>query len=144
MSVVGWSTSQGAPPAPLAHEWRLIDGKHWQIAPATPSSSVDHGLRDAAESTGGRCTEGMVEVEGHMLVDGWGDFDVVDALQRSVCMNWISRTFPERCARFDEQRWRVLSADILSPSCSATSGLPRSVGTASESSPNTSRSRPAR
>jgi formylglycine-generating enzyme required for sulfatase activity len=54
----------------------------------------------------------MAEVQGQMMVDGSGYFDVVEALQKTVCVDWITRTFPERCARFDEERWRALSARI--------------------------------
>src|SRR5579871_73633 len=54
----------------------------------------------------------MVEVAGRMKVHGAGYFDLVDALQESTCEDWIERTFPERCARFDAVRWRVLSQHI--------------------------------
>jgi sulfatase modifying factor 1 len=46
------------------------------------------------------------------MVQGSGDFDVVEAVQKGACVSWINRTFPDRCARFDEERWRVLSAGI--------------------------------
>jgi formylglycine-generating enzyme required for sulfatase activity len=52
----------------------------------------------------------MVEVQGEMLHQGSGDFDVVEALQKNTCVKWVNRTFPERCASFDEERWKVLSA----------------------------------
>lgn len=104
------STADRASREPLTHEWRLIDGKHWQIV--SPADGESTELTDAAEGTRGACTEGMVEVQGQMMVDGSGYFDVVDALQKTVCVDWINRTFPERCARFDEERWRALSAGI--------------------------------
>jgi formylglycine-generating enzyme len=47
-----------------------------------------------------------------MMVEGSGYFDVVEALQKTTCTKWISRTFPERCARFDEQGWRAVSSGI--------------------------------
>jgi len=93
----------------LVHAWQLIDGRHWQIA--SPASE-EPDVTDALEKTRGRCTEGMVEVEGRMMVEGAGYFDAVDALQRNVCVDWINRTFPERCARFDGEHWRAVSADI--------------------------------
>ena len=94
---------------PLVHPWQLIDGRHWQIV---SSASEEPNVTDASEGTRGHCTEGMVEVQGRMLVDGGGYFDVVDALQKNTCIDWINRTFPERCARFDEEHWRAISTDI--------------------------------
>lgn len=93
------------PPQPL-HHWQLIEGRHWQIA--SPASE-DVDATDAMEGTRGGCTAGMVEVRGRMLVDGWGDLDGVDAAQRSACVDWIDRRFPERCARFDASRWSALA-----------------------------------
>lgn len=115
LGVAAWSTvvhvcgARGGASEPLAHHWQLINGRHWQIiSPAMEDVSVT----DASEGTRGRCAEGMVEVEGRMMVDGWGDSDAVDALQKTTCVSWINRTFPERCAQFDEERWRVLSRSI--------------------------------
>jgi hypothetical protein len=48
---------------PLRHEWRLVDGEHWQIV----SDEVeDPAVTDAAEGTGGGCPPAMVEVQGPM------------------------------------------------------------------------------
>lgn len=99
-----------AAPHPLLHGWRLINDRHWQVVAAAGVEEV--GLTDAFEGTRGACSEGMVEVEGRMMVDGWGDFDPIDALQRTVCTEWIDHVFPERCARFDEARWLSLSSEI--------------------------------
>jgi hypothetical protein len=79
-----------------------------------PATSEINGMgrKRTGRALRGHCAEGMVEVEGRMMVDGWGDSDAVDALQKSVCVSWINRTFPERCAQFDEERWRVLSRNI--------------------------------
>ena len=108
-----WSTdvrvdSAAAAERPL-HPWQLIDGRHWQIV---SSASGEPEVTDPSEGTRGRCAEGMVEVEGRMIVDDGGDVDPVDALQEDACVDWIDRTFPERCARFDEQKWRALSAEV--------------------------------
>jgi formylglycine-generating enzyme len=96
-------------PEPLAHRWQLIEGKHWQILSTVVE---DVAVTDAAEGTRGRCTEGMVEVQGHMMIDRGGDFDPVDGLQATTCVDWISLTFPERCARYDENRWSRISKSI--------------------------------
>jgi sulfatase modifying factor 1 len=108
-----WSTDVRVDPAaaaePPPHLWQLIDGRHWQIV---SSASEEPEVTDASEETRGRCAEGMVEVEGRMMVDDGGSFDPVDALQQDACVDWIDRTFPERCARFDEQKWRTLSAEV--------------------------------
>ncbi len=94
---------------PLAHRWQLIEGRHWQIS----SDAVEEpSTTDATEHTRGACRAGMVEVEGRMHVDGWGYSDMIDELQKSACVDWISRAFPERCRRFDDERWQHLSSSI--------------------------------
>jgi hypothetical protein len=98
-----------APRAALARRWQLIEDKHWQIV----SDAVEEAsVTDDSEHTRGSCAPGMVEVAGHMKVHGSGYYDLVDALQESTCEDWIDRTFPERCARFDPSRWRALSQHI--------------------------------
>jgi formylglycine-generating enzyme required for sulfatase activity len=52
----------------------------------------------------------MVEVGGAMKIDG--ERGTVEGLQDSVCTDWINRDFPERCARFDPDRWKDLSRDL--------------------------------
>jgi formylglycine-generating enzyme required for sulfatase activity len=54
----------------------------------------------------------MVEVSGRMKLGGWGWDDRVDVLQQSACVEWIDRSFPERCARFDRARWLALSSGL--------------------------------
>jgi formylglycine-generating enzyme len=94
----------------LQHAWRQIDGKHWQIL--ATGAIEDPEVTDEAEGTRGACPAGMVEARGSMMVDGEGYFDDVEAYQRSTCVAWLNRTFPERCAHFDEERWKVLSASF--------------------------------
>ncbi len=94
---------------PLAHDWQLREGKHWQIV----STSVETtGVADAAEGTTGACPQGMVEVAGRMKGDRSGDVDSLDRLQDEACTDWIEREFPERCARYDRSRWLALSGDL--------------------------------
>jgi formylglycine-generating enzyme len=102
-------SARAADPVPLVHSWQLVDKRHWQV---TSPGSEAPAVTDAAEGTRGGCPEGMVQVEGRMLMPGSGEFDQVDALQRSTCTDWISRIFPERCARFDAERWSVLAAAL--------------------------------
>jgi hypothetical protein len=90
----------------IQHSWQLIEGRFWQIA--SPAVE-DVAETDEAEGTRGRCTEGMVEVQGRALTGGWGSFDLVDALQKTACVDWINRGFPERCALYDERRWSAIS-----------------------------------
>jgi hypothetical protein len=54
----------------------------------------------------------MVEIDGRMLIGGWGYFDAVDALQKSICVDWLERAFPERCAKYDEQAWHALAREL--------------------------------
>ncbi|MFO0673308.1 MAG: SUMF1/EgtB/PvdO family nonheme iron enzyme [Polyangiaceae bacterium] len=94
----------GGASEPLAHEWRLVDSKFWQIvSPAGEAPSVT----DAREGNRGHCPEGMVEVQGKMRVTENGD-----GLQQSTCKNWISRKFPERCAEFDRDKWHEITAKL--------------------------------
>jgi hypothetical protein len=92
-----------APSAP-AREWRLIAGKHWQIA-GPPGE--DAATTDTAEGSRGACPVGMVEVSGKMKVAA-----LLDEMQQQTCMKWISRSFPERCADFDRDRWISMSRDL--------------------------------
>jgi formylglycine-generating enzyme len=86
--------------------WTLV-GKSWQISSA---ESEDAAVTDAAEGTRGSCTSGMVDVQGLMKVDS--DRGNVELLQDATCTEWISRTFPERCALFDRDKWLELSGDL--------------------------------
>jgi formylglycine-generating enzyme len=96
---------------PLAHEWQLREGKHWQIESEAVESVT---VTDGAERTTGACLPGMVEVEGRMKGDRSGDVDSLDLLQKAACTDWIDREFPERCARYDRSRWLELSHDLVS------------------------------
>lgn len=94
---------------PLAHEWQLLNGKHWQIV----SRSVeDASVTDAAEKTRGACLPGMVSVKGRSKLDVGGAADRVDLLQRETCTDWIDRAFPERCAHFDRNEWLKESKNL--------------------------------
>jgi hypothetical protein len=95
-----------APPRNATRPWRLVEGKHWQIV---SSYAEDISIDDASEPIRGSCAPDMVEVQGALKVDGWGYSDLVDALQATTCESWIDRTFPERCARFDANRWHAVS-----------------------------------
>lgn len=110
ISAVRTAVCQPAAHEGQQHEWRLIEDAHWQIVDGAPIETPE--TTDEREGTRGACGAGMVEIQGNMLVEGAGYFDDVDALQEATCVDWISHTFPERCARFDEGRWRTLSAGL--------------------------------
>jgi hypothetical protein len=103
-------SSSGAEPTPLAHTWHLVEGRHWQIV--STAAVEDVATTDAAEGTRGRCPPGMVQARGQLKLDGWGDYDGVDALQKTACVDWIDRNFPERCGRFDPDRWSTLAKKL--------------------------------
>jgi sulfatase modifying factor 1 len=92
------------PAAAGPHEWRLLDGKHWQIV-APPGE--DTSITDDAEKNRGSCRPGMIEVQGNMRT-AW----LMDERQQAVCSKWISRKFPERCAVFDRDKWLAASRDL--------------------------------
>jgi hypothetical protein len=82
-------------------DWREVGTNHWQIKPESPGEAPD--VTDAAEGNRGSCTPGMIEVKGQMRVTPMGD-----ELQKSICTNWINREFPERCASFDQAKWKAI------------------------------------
>jgi formylglycine-generating enzyme len=94
-------------------EWRLVDGKHWQIAVA---EGEDPNITDAAEGTRGACTPGMVEVKGNMKADPAKrilfDPNSVEEMQKRTCTKWIQKEYPERCAEFDREKWLAMSKDM--------------------------------
>ncbi len=94
-------------------EWRLVDGKHWQIA--GPEGEPPE-VTDKAEGTRGVCAPGMVEVKGQMKADPpkkiLFDPKSVEELQKRTCTKWLQKEYPERCAEFDRAAWLELSKDI--------------------------------
>jgi sulfatase modifying factor 1 len=86
-----------------ARPWVLVAGKNWQLS---SDDSEDPAITDLAEGTRGGCAPGMVEVKGEMKIDS--EKGNIELLQDSTCTDWINRTFPERCATFDRDRWRAL------------------------------------
>jgi hypothetical protein len=90
------------------HLWRLVGGKHWQIASDVAESTA---VTDAADGHRGDCAPGMVEVRGTMKIEAAGGLPIED-LQNTTCTSWIQREFPERCGAFDELRWREIAASL--------------------------------
>jgi sulfatase modifying factor 1 len=83
----------------MAPQWRQAFGGAWQlegndVVEANPST----------DGPNGRCPAGMVDVQGNMRTHA-----LMDELQQTTCTWWISRTFPERCASFDRERWLSIS-----------------------------------
>ena len=105
----GLITSVGLAHPPLEHEWQQLEGKYWQIVSA---GSEDADVTDAAEGTPGECRPGMVEIRGRMKTEDPAKHEPVEELQKSTCTDWISREYPERCARYDRDRWTALSAGL--------------------------------
>jgi hypothetical protein len=91
----------------LEHTWRLQEGKHWQIV---SSLFENPEVTDLVEGNRRGCSPGMVEVHGRMRIDE--PRGSIDAMQKQICSEWISTEFPERCARFDEARWRECAAAL--------------------------------
>jgi hypothetical protein len=89
---------------PPAHDWKLIDNKHWQVV-APPGE--DPAVTDAREGNRGACSAGMVEIKGVAKMSQMGD-----ELQKSVCKRWINKDFPERCAEFDRDKWLAIVAKL--------------------------------
>lgn len=98
---------------PLAHEWRVVGGKHWQIVSEPVESRAE---TDVVEGTRGACPEGMVEVAGNMKLDpsptSYYDQNSIEELQKRACVQWINREYPERCAVYDREKWLALSKEL--------------------------------
>jgi hypothetical protein len=55
----------------------------------------------------------MVEIQGRMKVEGPALREPVEDLQKqSCCTDWITREYPERCARYDCERRLALSRSL--------------------------------
>lgn len=94
------------------HTWRSVRGRHWQIV----SADFEEGdVTDAREGTRGACREGMVQVNGQMLVEPdvnpYSD-DRIETMQLKTCLEWISKEYPERCARFDRKQWLAVTEGL--------------------------------
>ena len=89
--------------------WHLVRGKHWQIA-STAAVEPVRGLLAR-----GPCDSGMVHVEGRMKQDLSSNpfsSSTVEELQKTTCVRWINREYPERCAEFDRARWLSIAAKL--------------------------------
>src|SRR5262245_11964133 len=95
-----------------AGSWELVRGKHWQLTSgATPAR---------ADARSGGCPGGMVHVRGAMKLDlpsGRGGSSpygagTVEELQKTTCVRWINRDYPERCAEFDRDKWLRIAATL--------------------------------
>jgi len=87
----------------LSHEWHRLDG-YWHIV---STEIEDPATTDAVEQTRGACPAGMVEVQGRKKA--LGDDEAMDDLQLTTCTDWIHHEFPERCAVYDQNKWREIS-----------------------------------
>jgi len=99
----------GPSPSPVEHRWQQIEGKYWQIV---SRDSEEPDVTDEAEGTRGACAAGMVEIGGRMKVEGPALREPVEELQKQSCSDWITREYPERCARYDRERWLALSQSL--------------------------------
>lgn len=90
------------------HDWRSIDAKHWQL---------DTGVNSPEVFPGAACPTDMVDVNGDMKQDPpGGPASSIEELQKTTCTKWINRTYPERCAQFDETRWKKIASGLPSKS----------------------------
>lgn len=86
-----------------AHEWRLIDSKHWQVVSNSEKEFLFEKSQDCLDS-------GSIYVSGWMLQDT--EKATVEELQKSACISWINKTFPERCKKFDKDKWLRISKNL--------------------------------
>ncbi len=96
----------------LRHPWRSVRGRHWQII---STHYEDPATTDAREGTRGDCPEGMVHVRGDMIVepdDNPYSEGRIETMQLQHCTEWIQKTYPERCQRFDGEAWEAAIAEL--------------------------------
>lgn len=55
------------------------------------------------------CPDDMVYIYGLMIDQ---DSEYIEAMQNSVCTNWINTSFPERCASFDPKAWKKIASKL--------------------------------
>jgi hypothetical protein len=94
------------------YSWRNVRGRHWQIL---SSELEEPGDTDAREGNRGACPVGMVEVKGQMLIepdDNPYSEGRIDFMQQKTCVDWIQKEYPERCAKFDRDKWLAMSAGL--------------------------------
>jgi sulfatase modifying factor 1 len=96
--------SNSANGANREREWRLVQGRHWQIK-GPPGEAPE--VTDSVENNRGNCGVGQIEVAGRMKQQF-----LLDELQMQACTKWIDRKWPERCAEYDRDKWLQLSKDL--------------------------------
>lgn len=91
------------------YTWRSVEKRHWQALIENQAEALL-----VSEPPVGRCGEGMVDIEGMLLLDlqGTDSTGYVEELQNRACTNWISKEFPARCQSFDREQWLELSSDL--------------------------------
>ena len=81
-----------------------IEGKWWSMEPTD--------VIIAEKKLDGDCPGDMVYVSGGMLDDGglgsWHS-NSIESLQKTTCVKWIEKKYPERCATFSNEKWLQLS-----------------------------------
>lgn len=103
---------------PSGNAWLSINERHWQKEAPGMLEPVEE--TDRREGTRGECrAPGMVEVKGEMKLDRvrlYGGFSdppgSIEALQKTKCVSWITRKYPERCAQFDKDAWESIAATL--------------------------------
>jgi len=107
---------QAAADATGTASWKLVRGKHWQLvgSPGT-RRAAETPVAAAVDGLVSQCAPGMVHVRGRMKLDlsdnPHGEM-AVEELQKTTCVHWINRDFPERCAEFDRDRWLSISMQL--------------------------------
>ena len=107
---------KSAGPPVLTHEWRLVDGKHWQIVPSSFDALEDREVTDRTEGNRGACPIGMIEVRGQMKLDpsptAYFNGNSIEEMQKSTCTQWINKDYPERCGKFDREKWLEIGKEL--------------------------------
>ena len=90
-------------------QWRSVRNRHWQII---SSKFEEPSKTDAREGNRGNCSPGMVEAKGRMLQEKVTNpyaAERIETQQLATCTDWIQKKYPERCAKFDRDKWLKIS-----------------------------------
>lgn len=144
LSVMACATSRSArdsrAPASIDSGWeyKLVEhnGKmihYWQLNSGSEPEPVEVTDRRERQDKDQVCPAGMVFVAG-MMKKNDPQIGDVELLQESdeVCKEWLDKSFPRRCARFDETAWKRIAQRLpskqMTPFCIDRYEYPNLVG----------------
>jgi sulfatase modifying factor 1 len=94
------------------HNWELVANKHWHIVDLPNQMILPPPAPPKIKQA---CLPGMAHVKGNMKQDPNSNpysMNTIEELQKTTCIKWINKGYPERCLEFDRDKWLKLSANL--------------------------------